>query len=91
MDFSKTAQAARKLFDKLTDSGGRHLTPAAELTINGHFFGTQTIARITRIQLTDKRGFEADELSVDLDDHDGSIAIPTPGGGLQIRACTGNG
>ena len=84
MDFSKTAQAARKLFDKLTDSGGRHLTPAAELTINGRFFGTQTIARITRIQLTDKRGFEADELSVDLDDHDGSIAIPTPGDLLTL-------
>ena len=76
MDFQQITQTAQKIFNTLYDTGGRHLTPVAELTINGQPFGTQTLSRILRVELTDKRGFEADELTIELDDADGSIAIP---------------
>lgn len=71
-------KAATKLFDRLTASGGRHLTPAAVLSINGQPFGTLTMSRIISLQLTDNRGFEADELTIELADHDGRVAIPPP-------------
>lgn len=53
----------------------RH-TPAARLQINGQAFGSQTQSRIISIRLTDKRGFEADELTIELDDTDQSLAFP---------------
>lgn len=51
---------------------GSHLTPQALLKINGREFGTETQSRILGISLTDKRGFEADELTIELSDHDGA-------------------
>ena len=79
------ADAANKVFAALTDSGGRHLTPVARLTINGQPFGSATLSRIVSIDLTDKRGFEADELTIELDDYDGAIAIPSPGSKITLH------
>lgn len=80
MDLSSIATEAVKTFEtaieRLNGSGGLHLTPAAALTIDGKPFGTLALSRIISISLTDKRGFEADELTIELDDHDGAIAIP---------------
>lgn len=42
----KIKQGAAKVFKTLTDTCGRHLTPAAVLTINGQPFGTQAMSRI---------------------------------------------
>lgn len=84
MDLSKIATAARKLFDALYDENGRHLTPVAELTLSGKPFGTRTISCIISIDLTDKRGFEADELTIELDDRDGKIAIPQDGDKITL-------
>ena len=56
--------AASKLFEALTHSGGRHLTPVAVLQVNGRPFGSLTMSRIISVQLADNRGFEADELTV---------------------------
>ena len=72
----KIESAAAKLFDKITASGGHHLTPVAVLQINGQPFGTLTMSRIISVQLADNRGFEADELTIELADHDGRVAIP---------------
>lgn len=81
----KIKQGAVKVFKTLTDTRGRHLTPAAVLTINGQPFGTQAMSRIISIEMTDKRGFEADELTITLDDHDGSLAIPKIGDKITLE------
>lgn len=78
-------KAAAKIFDEVSGKNARHLTPAAELTIDGHRFGTQAMSRIISISLTDKRGFEADELTIELDDHDGTIAIPKTGSKITLK------
>lgn len=75
---------AVKLFNAFFDSGGRHLTPVAVLTIDGKPFGTQTMSRIISVQLTDKRGFEADELTISLNDYDGALAIPNVGSKIML-------
>lgn len=78
-------KAAAKIFDEVSGKNARHLTPAAELTIDGRRFGTQAMSRIISISLTDKRGFEADELTIELDDHDGSLAIPKTGSKITLK------
>lgn len=78
-------KAAAKIFDEVGGKNARHLTPQAELTIDGRRFGTQAMSRIISISLTDKRGFEADELTIELDDHDGTIAIPKTGSKITLN------
>lgn len=78
-------KAAAKIFDEVSGKNARHLTPAAELTIDGRRFGTHAMSRIISISLTDKRGFEADELTIELDDHDGTIAIPKTGSKITLK------
>ena len=78
-------KAAAKIFDEVSGKNARHLTPAAELTIDGRRFGTEAMSRIISISLTDKRGFEADELTIELDDHDGTIAIPKTGSKITLK------
>lgn len=78
-------KAAAKIFDEVSGKNARHLTPQVELTIDGRRFGTQAMSRIISISLTDKRGFEADELTIELDDHDGTIAIPKTGSKITLK------
>ena len=78
-------KAAAKIFDEVSGKNARHLTPQAELTIDGKRFGTQAMSRIISISLTDKRGFEADELTIELDDHDGTLAIPKTGSKITLK------
>ena len=78
-------KAAAKIFDEVSGKNASHLTPQAELTIDGRRFGTQAMSRIISISLTDKRGFEADELTIELDDHDGTIAIPKTGSKITLK------
>nr|DAF01920.1 MAG TPA: tail protein [Caudoviricetes sp.] len=78
-------KAAAKIFDEVSGKTARHLTPQAELTIDGRRFGTQAMSRIISISLTDKRGFEADELTIELDDHDGTLAIPKTGSKITLK------
>ncbi|UOO90276.1 late control protein [Vitreoscilla massiliensis] len=73
----KIANTATRLFEKLTNAGGNHMTPAVVLSIDGQAFGTQTMSRIIDVTLDDKRGFEADELTITLSDYDGALAIPS--------------
>lgn len=78
-------KAAAKIFDEVSGKNARHLTPQTELTIDGRRFGTQAMSRIISISLTDKRGFEADELTIELDDHDGTLAIPKTGSKITLK------
>ena len=78
-------KAAAKIFDEVSGKNARHLTPQAELTIDGRRFGTLAMSRIISISLTDKRGFEADELTIELDDHDGTLAIPKTGSKITLK------
>ena len=78
-------KAAAKIFDEVSGNNARHLTPQAELTIDGQRFGTQAMSRIISISLTDKRGFEADELTIELDDCDGALAIPKTGSKITLK------
>lgn len=78
-------KATAKIFDEVSGKNARHLTPQVELTIDGKRFGTQAMSRIISISLTDKRGFEADELTIELDDHDGTIAIPKTGSKITLK------
>ena len=75
---------AVKIFNAITDTGGNHLTPVAKLTINGKPFNTDALSRIISISLTDKSGFEADELTVSLSDHDGKLAMPPKSAEITI-------
>ena len=75
---------AVKIFNAITDTGGNHLTPVAKLTINGKPFNTDALSRIISISLTDKSGFEADELTVSLSDHDGKLALPPKSAEITI-------
>ena len=75
---------AVKIFNAITDTGGNHLTPVAKLTINGKPFNTDVLSRIISISLTDKSGFEADELTVSLSDHDGKLALPPKSAEITI-------
>lgn len=81
MDILKTAETiqsgAAGIYNRLfAIAAGGSLTPAARLTIDGKPFGTDAQSRIISINLTDKSGFEADELTVTLSDHDGRLAFP---------------
>ena len=75
---------AVKIFNAITDTGGNHLTPVAKLAINGRPFNTDALSRIISISLTDKSGFEADELTVSLSDHDGKLALPPKSAEITI-------
>jgi len=75
---------AVKIFNTITDTGGNHLTPVAKLSINGKPFNTDALSRIISISLTDKSGFEADELTVSLSDHDGKLALPPKSAEITI-------
>lgn len=74
-DLTDTVMAAAgRAFDRLLTSDARHFTPIYEITINGKPMGNT--ARNRLISLTDNRGLEADELTLELDDSDGALAIP---------------
>ena len=75
---------AVKIFNAITDTGGNHLTPVAKLSINGKPFNTDALSRIISIRLTDISGFEADELTVSLSDHDGKLALPPKSAEITI-------
>lgn len=74
--FENIKGAAAKIFEQLTNGDGNHLTPVVVLSINGVPFGNTAMSRILSVQITDNSGFEADELTLELDDSDGLLAIP---------------
>ena len=60
-------------------------TPAFEITVDGTDITAQVSKRLLDLQLTDKRGFEADTLSLTLNDTDGLLTIPPEGAKISVK------
>ncbi|MGT9391001.1 hypothetical protein ACVWCN_15010, partial [Escherichia coli] len=54
-------------------------TPAFSISIEGRDITTVLDNRLMSLTLTDNRGFEADQLDLELDDADGKIVLPRRG------------
>lgn len=76
---------------------GARLTPDFMLTVNSKDVTTSIRDRLISLTLTDNRGFEADQLDIELDDADGQLALPVRGAvvtlflGWKGQALTGKG
>lgn len=60
-------------------------TPAFSISIEGKDITTVLDNRLMSLTLTDNRGFEADQLDLELDDADGKIVLPRRGAVLRWR------
>nr|WP_045161751.1 phage late control D family protein [Stutzerimonas stutzeri] len=58
--------------------------PICRLVVNGQDITAAIEKRLVGIELTDNRGIEADQLTVNLSDHDGLIAIPPHSATLRL-------
>lgn len=66
-----------------------HRTPALSVTVRPKEGSVQNIStlinnRLIQLTLTDNRGFEADQLDIELDDSDGLLALPSRGAVLAV-------
>lgn len=59
-------------------------SPAFSIVIEGKDVTTVLDTRLMSLTLTDNRGFEADQLDLELDDADGLIALPRRGAVVQL-------
>lgn len=59
-------------------------TPAFSITIEGKDITTVLDKRLMSLTLTDNRGFEADQLDLELDDADGLIVLPRRGAVITV-------
>ena len=55
-----------------------------KLTIEGIDRTAQVEKRLISLSMTDKRGIEADELSLTLSDHDAALPLPTNGNEIRL-------
>jgi hypothetical protein len=58
--------------------------PICRLVVDGRDITADITARLVSINLTDNRGMEADQLDIQLSDHDGLLAIPPKGATIQL-------
>lgn len=76
---------------------GASLSPDFRLTVNAKDVTANLRDRLLSLTLTDNRGFEADQLDIELDDADGQLALPVRGAvvklflGWQGQPLTGKG
>ncbi len=63
---------------------GHDARPAYRLTHDGQDLTARFQGRLTSLTLIDNRGFEADQLDIELDDTDGMLALPEKGVRLQL-------
>ncbi|WP_303703015.1 contractile injection system protein, VgrG/Pvc8 family [Brevundimonas naejangsanensis] len=65
---------------------GRAFHPQAvwRLVVDGVDIGAQVTPRLNSLELTEKRGADADELTIVLNDHDGQLAIPPSGAVITL-------
>lgn len=62
-----------------------HHAPAFVLAIGGRDLGQQLASRLIRLRLEETRGEDADQLDIELSDHDGRLAIPPKGETLMLQ------
>lgn len=60
------------------------MNPLLKLTIEGIDRTAQVEQRLISLSMTDKRGTEADELSLTLSDHDAALPLPTKGNEIRL-------
>lgn len=63
---------------------GHEPKPIYRLTHNGKNITARFQGRLMSLTLTDNRGFEADQLDIELDDHDGMLDLPEKGTRLSL-------
>lgn len=63
---------------------GHDARPAYRLTHDGQDLTARFQGRLISLTLVDNRGFEADQLDIELDDADGMLALPEKGVRLQL-------
>ncbi len=63
----------------------QHRQPAWKLIVNGKDIGAEVSHRLVSLVLTEKRGTDADELSIVLADHDGKLALPPAGATIELH------
>jgi len=63
---------------------GAKIAPAFMLKINGDDITQDFSDRLISLTMTDNRGFEADQLDIELDDTDGQISMPPRGATLTL-------
>ncbi|PBI79735.1 hypothetical protein A9993_08280 [Rahnella victoriana] len=68
----------------MTLDAGAKLAPAFMLTQAGNDITQDISARLLSLTLTDNRGFEADQLDIELDDSDGQVIMPARGAVLSL-------
>ncbi|MGC6017130.1 phage late control D family protein [Providencia rettgeri] len=61
------------------------LTPAFALAAGGENINSLIQGRLMSLTMTDNRGFEADQLDIELDDSDGQLALPKRGETLSLH------
>ena len=63
---------------------GASLAPAFMLTLNSQDITSNFSDRLISLTMTDNRGFEADQLDIELDDTDGKVELPLRGAVLTL-------
>ena len=62
-----------------------HNAPAFRLTVDGVDISSRIEKRLISLSMTDNRGLEADELTIELSDHDGRLPFPPLGGEARLE------
>jgi hypothetical protein len=68
----------------IVTGAGATLTPAFMLTLNSQDITGNISDRLINLTMTDNRGFEADQLDIELDDTDGLVELPVRGAVLSL-------
>lgn len=66
------------------DAALTYAQPICRVVVDGRDITASVIARLISINLTDNRGMEADQLDIQLSDHDGQLAIPPKGAVINL-------
>lgn len=71
----------------MTDPAARyvHRKAAWDLVVDGQSISGTVNPRLVSLSLTERRGADADELEIVLDDHDGKLAIPPAGATITLK------
>lgn len=63
---------------------GTEPVPTYKITIDGKDITTLVKSRLMNLTLTDNRGFEADQVELQLDDADGKLTLPRRGASMRV-------
>lgn len=72
------------MLNELTNDAGGVKTPAYLLMLESKDITGNISDRLMSMTLTDNRGFEADQLDIELDDADGKVSLPVRGAVLKL-------